>query len=89
MDRLALTGFTLMILGAIGILASELVGTAHAGRAGGGSYFAALSSGSSLRLMPLRSDIGPEGAAQRTRVLACQRMVDVGGVSVGLRCSAR
>lgn len=50
MDRLALTGFTLTILGAMGIVASELVGTAYAGLDARDRYLAVVTSGSSLRL---------------------------------------
>lgn len=94
MERVALTGFTLTILGAMGILTSELVGTAFAGRDGAGSYIAALSTGPALRLVPAeaviqRTTAGTDQPAHPGRQLQCQRLLDAGAFSIGLHCRAQ
>lgn len=101
MDRLALTGFALAAAGAIGLLAAELVGTAHAGRPGDTAYLVAVSSGSTLRLVPrsqrtllesgaatLVNNAHAAAAGERASHsrLACARVVDVSAVSLGFRC---
>lgn len=93
MERVALTGFTLTIMGAMGILASELVGTAFAGRDGSGYYIAALSNGAALRLIPTevvtqRAATAPDQPGHSLRLLQCQRLIDAGAFQVGLHCRA-
>lgn len=50
MRRTAVAGLALSIGGAIGIIASELIGTAYADRPSERDYLIAISSGSALKL---------------------------------------
>jgi hypothetical protein len=91
MDRLALSGIGLATAGLVGILSAEIVGTAYAGRPAERTYFAAASFGSSLRLMPLGSDTtrlaGADAMRETTAGLACSRVVDAGGLKLGIYCT--
>ena len=90
MDRIAITGLALAIAGAVGIIAAETIGTAHAGRTTDKVFLVAVSSGSALRLMPQRSAAVPAMPAisANERRLDCARVVEVTAVSLGFRCRA-
>lgn len=92
MDKLALTGLALAVGGAVGVLMSELVGTAHAGRPGESTYLMAIGVSAPVKLVPM-----PEGNAgppvqspDRSRILVCRGGVfGFGALSVGYHCGAR
>lgn len=91
MDRLTLTGLALVTAGAVGALSVELIGTAHASRAGDKTYFMAVSTGSGLRLLQQRSQaqshlVPLASVGADTRRLTCARLIEVADVSLGFRC---
>jgi hypothetical protein len=85
MRRTALAGLALSIGGAIGIVTSELVGTAYAGRASERDYLIAISSGSSLEMAAARATV--QAASWRHRPnLSCDSVVRLPGLDLGYLC---
>jgi hypothetical protein len=84
MRRIALAGLALSISGAIGIIASELIGTAYAGRPSERDYLLAISSGSSLRLAA-NTDVAQFSRRGRSS-LSCDRVLRLPGVDFGYLC---
>ncbi len=94
MDRTAWVGLALATLGAGGLLAVEMIGTAQASLTGTKSYIIAVSASETLQLEkavcktacegPITT--GSIGEATPVRRLACSRVVDAGIISVGWRC---
>lgn len=88
MDRIALSGLALSVVGAIGFIANEAIGTAHASRSSDKLFLVAVSSGTALKLMPQRQSapMAVPVISGSERRLECNRVVEVTSVSLGFRC---
>lgn len=93
MQRLTWIGLGLASIGAIGVLALDTIGTAHASRAGASDYFIAVGIGSPVRLLTLPTNAGQTpvaagiSSAQRPRVLVCRSALSLATINVGYRCN--
>ena len=89
----ALAGLALSVCGAVGVLTTELIGTAYAGRSSGAAYVLAVSSGEGLRLWSDAIRIGSAQQAMdgsmRGRGMVCSKVFRIAGVSVGYKCQRR
>lgn len=95
MDRVSLAGLTLVVASSMGLLASELVATAHAARADGKAYLLAVSTSDRLRLVggddgAIVNRTEPGGAAtigsMGQRLMRCRGVMDLAAVTVGYSC---
>jgi hypothetical protein len=90
MDRLRWYGSMITASAVIGLLASELIGTAHAHRDGRSAYAVAVSSGPELLLRKRRSGslTSPPAPIEQAqgRILICRSVVGIAGVSIGYGC---
>jgi len=86
MGRTLVLGWALAIAGAIGVLSSELVSTAHAGGTARRDYLLAISSGEALALR--RSADAQYSQPRQAATLTCAGLVDMGVVSIGFQCQS-
>lgn len=87
MDRLAMTGLALAVGGAVGVLAVETVGTAHASRPAERDYLVAIGVGAPVRLVPMSAVAPHEVLGIRQRTLVCRGgVLGFGALSIGYRC---
>jgi hypothetical protein len=86
MRRTALAGLALSIGGAIGIITSELIGTAYADRPSDRDYLIAISSGSPLALAAARETAQAAAGWRHRSSLSCDRVLRLPGVDLGYLC---
>jgi hypothetical protein len=87
MDKLALTGLALAVGGAVGIVAIETIGTAHASRPGERDYTLAIGVGAPIKLVPTTAAGPLDVHGTRQRTLVCRGgVMGLGALSVGYRC---
>jgi hypothetical protein len=87
MERTGWCGVTLVVAAVTCLVASEIIGAAHASRDDNKHYTFAVSSGSRLIIQPRGYTVGAGSAAQPSgEILDCRRVLLVGDVRLGYGC---